>query len=184
MPHDRPEEPWLSFLNALDATLTEPADLHCIGGFAIIEAYGSDTTTVDMDVLLPEVIEHRSLLAIAAGKGSELNRSHGVYLDMVSVASVPEDYQDRLVPLYPACWNHLRLFALDPHDLALTKLERNNGRDRRDVRYLAQSGRLDPEILRTRYYKELRPYVIGRESWHDQTLAFWLEAYFPTAEPA
>jgi len=30
-----------------------------------------------------------------------------------------------------------------------------------------------------RLVDELRPYVIGRESWHDQTLGLWIEAYFP-----
>ena len=56
---------------------------------------------------------------------------------MVTVASVPESYESRLSPLYPGCWRHLRLFVLEPHDLALTKLERNFERDRGDVDHLA-----------------------------------------------
>jgi hypothetical protein len=36
-----------------------------------------------------------------------------------------------------ATWTHLRLFALDPVDLALSKLERNSDRDREDVVGLA-----------------------------------------------
>jgi len=94
------------------------------------------------------------------------------------VATVPEDYAARLVPLYPERWERLRLFALEAHDLALSKLERNFERDRADVSYLAKTGRLDPAMLRQRYWDELRPYLMGREGWHDQTLALWLEAYF------
>jgi hypothetical protein len=35
-----PAEPWRSFLSDLDAILDEPADLHCIGGFAISQYFG------------------------------------------------------------------------------------------------------------------------------------------------
>ena len=48
--------------------------------------------------------------------------------------------------------------AFDPHDLALTKLERNIERDRSDVRYLARTIPFDLEILRERYTTELRPF--------------------------
>jgi hypothetical protein len=41
--------------------------------------------------------------------------------------------------------------ALDPYDLALTKLERNIERDRSDVRYLARAIPFDLELLRVRY---------------------------------
>ena len=35
MPHNRPGEPWLSFLTDLDAVLEAPTDFHCIGGFVV-----------------------------------------------------------------------------------------------------------------------------------------------------
>jgi len=37
--------------------------------------------------------------------------------------------------------------ALDPHDLALSKLERNSQKDRDDVRFLARSIPFDLDIL-------------------------------------
>lgn len=40
MPRDVPVEPWLSFLSELDAALGEPICLHCMGGFAFVQAYG------------------------------------------------------------------------------------------------------------------------------------------------
>ena len=61
------------------------------------------------------------------------------------------------MPLFPDVWRYLRLFVLKPRDLALTKLERNTERDRDDVQRLARAGHLDKEILRRRYYDELRP---------------------------
>jgi uncharacterized nucleotidyltransferase DUF6036 len=53
-------------------------------------------------------------------------------------------------------YEHLRLCALDPFDLALSKLERNIQKDRDDVKYLAKTVPLDLEVLRQRYQKELR----------------------------
>ncbi len=42
----------------------------------------------------------------------------------VSVANYPDDYQARLVRVFPL-WTNIQLWALEPRDLALTKLERS-----------------------------------------------------------
>jgi hypothetical protein len=176
---DTPAEPWLSFLNDLDAEIAGVTELHCIGGFAVVQAYGLERATADIDVLAVVPGSSSSGLTDLAGKGSKLHRKHGLYLDFVTVATAPADYASRLIPLYPKHWRRLRLFALEAHDLALTKLERNFERDRSDVEHLARRGFLRASVLRQRYDDELRSYVIGRESWHDQTLDLWIEAYFP-----
>ncbi len=182
MPNDAPAEPWLSFLNDLDAALDEQTELHCIGGFAIVQAYGLGRATGDIDFLVVSGSSSSGLLDVG-GKESPLCKKHRIYLDVVTVATAPEDYAARVAPLYPGFWQKLRLFVLEAHDLALTKLERNFERDRADIAYLAGAGYLNAATLWERYHKELRPYVIGRESWHDQTLDLWLAAYFP-GEPA
>jgi hypothetical protein len=71
----------------------------------------------------------------------------------------------------------VKLFALEAHDLALTKLERNFERDREDVMYLAQAGLINRETLVSRYYQELRPNFLSRHEWHDKTLRNWVEFY-------
>jgi hypothetical protein len=38
---------------------------------------------------------------------------------------------------------------------------------------------LDAAILRERYCRELRSILIGDPKQYDQTLEFWIEAYFP-----
>ncbi len=63
---------------------------------------------------------------------------------------------------------------LDRYDLALSKLERNIDRDRDDVLLLSRAS-FDVAVLRDRYWTEVRPYVTGRTSWHDQTIELWLE---------
>jgi hypothetical protein len=52
----------------------------------------------------------------------------------VTVAQPPYEYETRLQEMFPRTFRHLHLMALDPYDLALTKLERNIERDRNDVR--------------------------------------------------
>lgn len=67
------------------------------------------------------------------------------------------------------------MFALDPYDLALSKLERNIERDRADVRFLARTIPLDLNVLQERYKKELR-WQLGNPEREDLTLKLWIEA--------
>jgi len=76
--------------------------------------------------------------------------------------------------LFPGTFRHLRLYALDPYDLALSKLERNNQRDRDDVFHLARTRPFDLEVLEGRYQKEMR-YKMGRPDREDNTLRLWMD---------
>jgi Nucleotidyltransferase of unknown function (DUF6036) len=90
------------------------------------------------------------------------------------VTQPPYDHESRLREMFPAAFRNLRLMALDPYDLALTKLERNIERDRSDVRSLARTIPFDLNILRKRYTTELRPYL-GNPAREDLSLQFWME---------
>lgn len=46
-----------------------------------------------------------------------------------TVATYPDSYEERLTEMYPGLSRHIRLLALDPYDLVLTKLTRNADRD-------------------------------------------------------
>jgi len=72
--------------------------------------------------------------------------------------------------------DHLRLFALEAHDLALTKLERNSEKDRQDIEDLARAGKLDPETLRARYVREFRPNLLAHAERQDLTMDLWIES--------
>lgn len=113
-----------------------------------------------------------------AGEGSPLAREHRVHLQYSAVATLPDSYDTRLTEPFRGRFKKLRLFALDPYDLVLSKLERNSPKDREDVAYLARTRSLDPDLLRERYQRELRPYLLAKHEWHDQTLEMWIEAYF------
>ncbi|CAN5348982.1 hypothetical protein BH10ACI3_BH10ACI3_14600 [soil metagenome] len=132
----KPPEPWNSFLSDIDAFVTDETHFHLLGGFVVTVIYGEARTTRDLDALTT-VRLGRDLLAYAQ-QGSELHKKHRVYLDPVGVATLPENYADRLTETFPGTYQNLKLFALDPYDIALTKIERNTTRDRDDVKHLAR----------------------------------------------
>jgi hypothetical protein len=171
MPPDIPK-PWGAFLKEWDGELERPVELHCIGGFVLTMLYGRTHPTADVDVL---AVRPPLDLNKLAGIGSSLHKKHRVYLQLVTVLEAyPEDYEHRLIEMFPGAFRNLRLFALDPYDLALTKLRRNSQRDREDVFHLADAVPLDIETLRGRY-QEMRDYL-GNPEREDLTLKLWIEA--------
>ena len=171
MPPDIPT-PWDAFLNELDRSVEEPVELHCLGGFVLTMLYGLKRPTADVDVL---AVRPPINLDPLAGIGSPLHKRHRVYLQLVTVLEAyPEDYEERLTEMFRGAFKNLRLLALDPHDLALTKLRRNSQRDREDVLHLAIAAPLDIETLRARY-REMRPLLANPER-EDLTLRLWIEA--------
>jgi len=167
-------EPWHSFLAELDREAREETRLDCLGGFVVTQLYGLARATADLDVLLIAPREQRAPLLELGVQGGALHRKYKIYLDYVAVAKVPEDYEERLTEMFPGAFKHLRICALDPYDLALSKLERNIQRDRDDVKHLAHSIPLDLKILRERYEKELR-WQLGNPEREDLTLKLWNE---------
>ena len=176
LPPEQIPDPWRSFLAKVDQNISGEVVLHCVGGFVVTMLYGLARTTADVDVVAvsSNSVDIRNLVSLA-GKGSELHQKYGVYLDVVRIAPVPEDYEQRLVALFPVSFQKLRLLALDPYDLALTKIERNIQRDRDDVKYLARKIPFDLNVLKARYHQELRP-LLGNPQREDLTLQLWIEA--------
>ncbi len=124
--NDVPPEPWRSFLRDLDERLTGEVALHCIGGFVVSLYYGIGRQTSDIDFLSAVPRIPTDDLEAIAGQRSELHRKYRLYLQRVTIATVPEGYLDRLQRMFASAgWKHLALFALEAHDLALSKLERN-----------------------------------------------------------
>ena len=167
-------EPWKSFFTEIDESLEEELALPCLGGFVMTILYGLDRPTADVDVLPGGSIAATESLIGFAGQGSKLHQKYKVYLQVAGVAQVPVYYEDRLTEMFPGSFNHLRLFALDPYDLALSKLERNTQRDRDDVKHLARYVPLDLNTLQERYREELRP-DLGNPEREDLTLKLWIE---------
>lgn len=173
MPLKRPPEPWNSFFEDIDGILDHDVDLHCLGGFALAMLYNLPRPTIDVDCLSVVPVETTTPLQSLAGKESWLHQKHGVYWQHVGIVTVPENYQDRLIPMFPTAFRRILLLGLEAHDLALSKLERNSSRDREDIKFLANAAPLDLSVLERRYQTELRPYLANAER-HDLTIRLWL----------
>lgn len=172
-------ENWKEFLEELDGLLPNKITLHCLGGFVMVAKYGMPRATRDLDYVF-QVGGSTELLMDLAGEDSRLAKRHEVYLEYVAIQSFPEEYETRLSGMLQGCFTNLVLLALDPYDLILTKLSRNSPADREDVKFLAASLKLRPEILRERYVNEMRnTNLIGDVGSHDLTLRRWTEDYFP-----
>jgi Nucleotidyltransferase of unknown function (DUF6036) len=168
-------EPWFSFFSEIDNQATEPIKLECLGGFVITQIYGLERTTADVDVISVTPKNQSQNLLQIAGEGSKLHQKYKIYFDLVGIAQLPENYDERLTEIYPNTFKYLHLFALDAYDVALAKIERNIQRDRDDVKYLAKIVPFDLEVLKNRYETELRP-ILGNPKREDLTLKLWIEA--------
>ncbi len=168
--------PWSEFFGELDALLPEPIQLHCIGGFVVRFRFGLARPTGDIDYVSAVPSNRIRDLQALAGPGSALAKKHKIYLQHVAVNAMPEDYEGRLEEMFPRHFERLRIYATDPYDLILSKLERNSPKDREDVEYLAKTLHLDPKVLSHRYQRELRS-NLSNQSRHDQTFELWL-SYF------
>jgi hypothetical protein len=167
--------PWKEFLVEIDGKLNEPLELHCVGGFVVACFYGLARTTGDLDYYT--AVPANFNLLVVTGEGSALHKKYGVCLHKAAVMTLPEDYDTRLTEMAKGQFKHLRLLVPDPYDCILSKLERNGDIDVNDAEYLFRSQKLDERVLRERYQKEFRPYVIGDVARHDTTLKLWIEIF-------
>lgn len=172
--------PWDKFLKEVDELLSRPVEIHCLGAFVLIVLYGREIPTGDIDYIETIPPEETVALESLAGQQSKLAKKYGVYFQFVplgGIADVPENYAARLIDLFPGRFSNLRLRALDPYDLILSKVTRNAARDERDVAFLASKRIIDRAVLEERYRRELRPNLANEEK-HDLTFRLWIEGYF------
>jgi hypothetical protein len=167
--------PWIDFLREIDAQLKEPLELHCIGGFGLVFFYGLPRTTGDIDYHTANPSNLN--LEEFAGEHSALHKKYKIYLHRVAIMSLPEDYTSRLSEMAIGEFKHLRLLVPDPYDYILSKLQRGGQKDLDDARYLFKVRNLKGQILRERYQKELRAYLIGPLERHDKTVERWIEIF-------
>jgi len=108
-------EPWKSFFSAIDKTLGEEIRLEILGGFVVTILYNAPRTTADVDIVsvIPNT-QTRNLIEVA-GIGSPLHKKHGVYLDRVGIATLPENYADRLTEIFAGEFQKLRLLGQTHH---------------------------------------------------------------------
>lgn len=75
--------------------------------------------------------------------------------------------------MYEGAFEHLHLFAMDPYDVALTKLKRDSDKDFQDVLQLAERIPFDLDLFEKRYREELRDYTTGKPDDNDLIFSRW-----------
>jgi hypothetical protein len=169
--------PWHGFLSDVDQSLSEAVELHCVGGFVLEAVYGIPrmVATGDLDYISANPSRSNEELNRIAGLGSDLAKKHKVFLQMVGVADYPENYESRLTTL-PLGLKKLTLRVLEPYDLLLSKLTRNNPKDMQDVQATVKQLGLKFEVLMQRFQTEMS-WVANRDR-HEQTLNVVWKDYF------
>lgn len=168
--------PWPAFLADIDQSLSEPVELHCVGGFVLTTVYGIPRTTADLDYIDVVPLQAMEELERVAGRDSDLAKKHKVFLQFVGLSDYPEDYKSRLIPLSLGL-KKLTLLTFEPYDLLLSKLTRNSPKDMEDVRALVKTLGLKFSALLKRFNAEM---TVPRREWHEQTLkVFWKDFFDP-----
>ena len=143
------------FFDAVDECLAEPAKIVIVGGSAVILAYGITTTTEDIDTFSNSTKALEAAVELArekTGMNPPLARS--------GVAQAPEGYEERLVR-QSTSGHFLQLYALEKHDLAISKALRADERDRQHLAALHERDPLDFDTLVARFRDEMLPIYVG-----------------------
>ena len=168
----------LRFLNDLDGSLVgsaagERLTLYHVGRSSLVWRTGLSSTTEDVDVIQPggsgRLLNEALLLF---GKGTPKAIAHGLYLEQVpkGLPPVPGGFDKRAEEIEQP-WKVLRLFHLEPHDLAATKLKRFASRDREDIRAMCDANLLTPEQLQVRLESAFR-YTMEKDGDPNRDAAF------------
>jgi hypothetical protein len=143
------------FLDQLDAELAAHArtgeylDLYHIGRSALVLHYGVKLSTRDFDFIQMRESRLEANALESFGKDTLNAERLGLYLDAVpqGLPPVPQRFRKRCQRV-AGNWKVLRLWRLEPHDFAATKLRIFRPQDRQDLRFLCDQGLLNPVELR------------------------------------
>jgi hypothetical protein len=146
----------LSFLDRLDEALIpfakegECFHMYHLGRSALVMHYGFRLSTNDIDVVGMQnpALDQKALELL--GKDTAMARTLGLYLDLVSPGepSLPGWFRKRAEQVLPGNWRVLRLWKLEVHDLAASKLKSFRTNDRADLQALCDRGLLNAGKLR------------------------------------
>jgi hypothetical protein len=144
-----------NFLVRLDEELLpfvkeeERFEMFLLGRAALVMHYQFQFSTKDIDIVWMRDSELECKAIELLGKGSTLAKTLGLFLDPVppGLPPLPGWFRHRC-ELIPGNWKVLRLWMLEVHDLAATKLKSFRPQDREDLQILCDRGLLHPAKLR------------------------------------
>lgn len=165
------------FLNELDAALVPFAkgqrlDLYHLGRSALVSRFQATFSTKDFDIVVRDPTPLEQKAKEMFGEGTSKALELGLYLDFVNegLPPLPSDFRRRSTEV-AGNWQVIRLWDLEPHDLAATKLKRFAPKDREDLRFLCDQGKLNSENLRVSLEKAWR-WSTEKDGDRDRDAAF------------
>lgn len=142
------------FLGAVDRHLSSRARIEIIGGCAAALAHGATSATTDVDTFTPTTAALQAAVARAVEEtGLEIT------LAQSTVAEVPLGYEERLLRQLPEL-AQLEIWALEKHDLVLSKALRCYEHDLQQLREIRDAQGLSFDTLVSRFIDEM-DHVVG-----------------------
>lgn len=142
------------FLHALDDCLEKDLAVCVIGGMAAVLGYHASVKTADMDAF-----------AITAGTFGDLMQAArlatkftgiDILIDRASIASLPDNYEDRVRLVRGVRFRKLTIKVPDKYDLVLSKAVRSYDHDLEAIRSIHENHPLSEKTLAARYETDLR----------------------------
>lgn len=118
------------FLQEIDSKLEKTIQITAVGGTAMT-LLKLKTSTIDIDFEFPTTEEK------LAFNQAEQALGHGFKIDQfvngqIFSQQLPDDFRKKTIPI-PVKLKHIKLFALHPLDIVVTKIGRLNERDEEDI---------------------------------------------------
>jgi hypothetical protein len=168
------------FLAALDARLHRSMRINVMGGGAIALAHGVDRNTSDLDLFETNKRDLQTIKKAVAKVRQETGLSIEVSAAGGAVGDWPYHSDERMIRVMPQLKN-LAVYALEKHDVALSKALRGDENDIVAIQQLHQQVGLDKDILVERYLKEMT-HVIGNRARLDQNFVLLIDRLFGEIE--
>ena len=104
-------KPWPDFLKEIEAQLSQPVKLHCLGGFVPTALYGIPRFTADLDYIDAAPATAADELEKIAGRASTLGKKYKLFVQNVGIADLPENYER-----FPDAFQFIKDVAVDWDD--------------------------------------------------------------------
>ena len=159
----------LDFLEILDKNLERPIEIIAVGGTAMT-LLGIKTSTIDIDFEVKP--EDFPVLKTA------LNIPHGYRIDvftngLIFSQQLPGDYREKSISIKN--FKNIRLLALHPIDIVVTKIGRLNERDKEDIKSCIKKFGLTKKQIKERAQKVE---YAGKEELYEDSLEHVIKLFF------
>jgi len=132
----------VGYLAVLDRRLIDTGKstpLYLSGGAAVVLAYGSTERTQDVDAFVSERNEVLDELQAWAGKNTVIAKREGYFFEVVPpIYPLAPGMFDRALPIEGLNLHAITPFAIELHDIIITKLGRYHAKDRSDIELLTR----------------------------------------------